>query len=267
MTDTPVHVVTGGGSGIGAGVCRELATAGARVVVLDRNMAAAAAVAAEIDGTAYELDVTDEKAVERVYDELGPISGAVNCAGFSMLKPLVESTLDDWHRMTAVHLDGTFLCLRAAASSMLTHGLTGSIVNIASVNAQFGHRGLGAYSAAKAGVVMLTRVAALELAAAGIRVNAVAPGMVVTGMNQSRFNDDEFTRTWTASMPLGRLARPVDIAKIVGFLISPDSGWITGQTIGTDGGASLRVEPRLHTDEQWTRAALTEAAAKRVQRA
>jgi NAD(P)-dependent dehydrogenase (short-subunit alcohol dehydrogenase family) len=114
-----------------------------------------------------------------VYGELGPVAGAVNCAGFSMLKPLVESTLDDWHRMTSVHLDGTFLCLRAAASSMVQHGLSGSIVNIASVNAQFAHRGLGAYSAAKAGVVMLTRVAALELAAAGIRVNAVAPGMVV----------------------------------------------------------------------------------------
>jgi len=263
MADSPVHVVTGGGSGIGAGVCRQLASAGASVVVVDRNLDAAEAVAAEVDGTARQLDVTDEDAVERVYAELGPIAGAVNCAGFSMLKPLVGSTLADWHRMTSVHLDGTFLCLRAAASSMITHGLPGSIVNIASVNAQFAHRGLGAYSAAKAGIVMLTRVAALELAAAGIRVNAVAPGMVVTGMNRARFDDEDFTRTWTASMPLGRVAYPVDIAKVVAFLVGPDSGWVTGQTIATDGGVSLRAEPKVFADEQWTRSALAEVVTAR----
>jgi 3-oxoacyl-[acyl-carrier protein] reductase len=261
MADSPVHVVTGGGSGIGAGVCRELAATGASVVVLDRNLDAAETVAAEVGGTARQLDVTDEDAVERVYAELGPVAGAVNCAGFSMLKPLVGSTLADWHRMTSVHLDGTFLCLRAAASSMITHGLPGSIVNIASVNAQYAHRGLGAYSAAKAGIVMLTRVAALELAAAGIRVNAVAPGMVVTGMNRARFDDQDFARTWTASMPLGRVALPADIAKVVAFLIGPGSGWVTGQTIGTDGGVSLRVEPKIFADEQWTRSALAEVVA------
>ena len=263
MADSPVHVVTGGGSGIGAGVCRELAAGGACVVVLDRNLDAAEAVAAEVDGTARQLDVTDEDAVERVYAALGPIAGAVNCAGFSLLKPLVGSTLADWQRMTSVHLDGTFLCLRAAASSMITHGVPGSIVNIASVNAQFAHRGLGAYSAAKAGIVMLTRVAALELAAAGIRVNAVAPGMVVTGMNRARFDDEDFTRTWTASMPLGRVAYPVDIAKVVEFLVGPDSGWVTGQTIATDGGVSLRVEPKIFADEQWTRSALAEVVEAR----
>ena len=263
MADSPVHAVTGGGSGIGAGVSRELAAGGASVVVLDRNLDAAEAVAEEVGGTARQLDVTDEDAVERVYAELGPIVGAVNCAGFSMLKPIVGSTLEDWHRMTSVHLDGTFLCLRAAASSMLMRGVPGSIVNIASVNAQFAHRGLGAYSAAKAGIVMLTRVAALELAGAGIRVNAVAPGMVVTGMNRARFDDEDFTRTWTASMPLGRVAYPVDIAKVVAFLVGPDSGWVTGQTIGTDGGGSLRVEPKIFADEQWTRPALAQVVVAR----
>jgi 3-oxoacyl-[acyl-carrier protein] reductase len=210
MADSPVHVVTGGGSGIGAGVCRELAAGGARVVVLDRNLDAAEAVAAEVDGTARQLDVTDEDAVERVYAELGPIAGAVNCAGFSLLEPL-----------------------------------------------------LGAYSAAKAGIVMLTRVAALELAAAGIRVNAIAPGMVVTGMNRARFDDEDFTRTWTASIPLGRVAMPADIAKVVAFLVGPDSGWVTGQTISTDGGVSLRVEPKIFADEQWTGSALAEIVTAR----
>ena len=94
-------------------------------------------------------------------------------------------------------------------------------------------------------------------------VNAVAPGMVVTGMNRARFDDEDFTRTWTASMPLGRVAMPVDIAKVVAFLVNPDSGWVTGQTIATDGGVSLRVEPKIFADEQWTRSALAEVVAAR----
>ena len=94
-------------------------------------------------------------------------------------------------------------------------------------------------------------------------VNAVAPGMVVTGMNRARFDDEDFTRTWTASMPLGRVAYPVDIAKVVAFLVGPDSGWVTGQTIATDGGVSLRVEPKIFADEQWTRSALAEVVAAR----
>ncbi|WP_216892623.1 SDR family NAD(P)-dependent oxidoreductase [Nocardia alni] len=252
MTDDDgVFVVTGGGSGIGAAVCEELAKTGARIAVLDRDMEKAEMVAGETGGTAYELDVTDEQAVERTYRGLGPIRAAVNCAGFSLLQPIVATPLSEWRRMTSVHLDGTFLCLREAAASMIEHGIPGSIVNIASVNAQFAHRGLAAYSAAKAGVVMLSRVAALELATAGIRVNCVAPGMVVTGMNSWRMQDESFVSTWSGAVPLDRVAAPVDIAKVVTFLTSPDSGWVTGQTIVADGGVSLRVEPKVTGDERW----------------
>lgn len=245
-------VVTGGGSGIGAAVCRELAAGGADIAVLDRDLDKAKAVAEEIGGTAYHVDVTDEAAVEATYRGLGPISAAVNCAGFSVLQPIVATSLADWHRMTSVHLDGTFLCLRETAAAMIEHGVAGSIVNIASVNAQFAHRGLAGYSAAKAGIAMLSRVAALELATAGIRVNCVAPGMVVTGMNSWRLEDESFAATWTGAVPLGRVAQPVDIAKVVAFLVGPDSGWVTGQTIVADGGASLRVEPKVTEDEKWT---------------
>lgn len=257
--DDGVHVVTGGGSGIGAQVCRELAASGARVVVLDRDVDTAKAVADEIDGAAYEVDVTDAAAVERTYRVIGPIRAAVNCAGSSMLKPIVATSLDEWHRMTSVHLDGTFLCLREAAASMIEHGVAGSIVNISSVNAQFAHRGLAAYSAAKAGIGMLSRVAALELAAAGIRVNCVAPGMVVTGLNSWRMEDETFAATWAGAVPSGRVALPVDIARVVAFLVGPDSGWVTGQTIIADGGMSLRVEPKVSADDTWTPAALLEA--------
>jgi 3-oxoacyl-[acyl-carrier protein] reductase len=240
-------------------VCRDLAATGVQVAVLDRDVDKARVVADEIGGTAYEVDVTDEAVVERTYRGLGPIRAAVNCAGSSMLQPIVATSLDEWHRMTSVHLDGTFLCLREAAASMIEHGVAGSIVNISSVNGQFAHRGLAAYSAAKAGIDMLSRVAALELAATGIRVNCVAPGMVVTGLTSSHMEDETFAATWTAAVPSRRVALPGDIARVVAFLVGPDSGWVTGQTIVADGGVSLRVEPKLSADDTWTPAALLSA--------
>jgi NAD(P)-dependent dehydrogenase (short-subunit alcohol dehydrogenase family) len=113
----------------------------------------------------------------------------VNCAGNSEVAPVVSLTPEAWQRMVAVQLHGTFYCLQAAARNMLAHDVSGTIVNISSINARFGHRGLSAYSAAKAGVSMLTVVAALELAQAGIRVNAVAPGIVESGMTAEVLQD------------------------------------------------------------------------------
>jgi 3-oxoacyl-[acyl-carrier protein] reductase len=248
--------VTGGGSGIGAGICRLIAAGGGKVAVLDRNGETASAVAAEIGGTAHQVDVTDEATVAATYRSLGPIAGAVNCAGFSIMKPIVTSTLDDWRLMTSVHLDGTFLCLRAAAASMLEHDIAGAIVNIASINALHSHRGSAAYAAAKAGVVMLTRVAALELAAAGIRVNAVAPGFVVNGVNHWRMDDPQFVQTWAGDVPSGRVGQPADIAGAVGMLLHPAARWLTGQLLVADGGASIRVEPKVTADDRWTKTAL-----------
>jgi NAD(P)-dependent dehydrogenase (short-subunit alcohol dehydrogenase family) len=129
-------------------------------------------------------------------------------------------------------------------------------VNTASINATFGHRGLSAYSAAKAGVAMLTRVAALELAQAGIRVNAVAPGIVETGMTAQVVQDPEFVRAWSAAIPLGRLGQPDDVADVVTFLCSPQSRWVTGQVLAVDGGGSLRAEPKMFPDEAWSLEAL-----------
>jgi NAD(P)-dependent dehydrogenase (short-subunit alcohol dehydrogenase family) len=252
--------VTGGGAGIGAGICRALASAGANVVVLDRDIAKAQSIASEIGGTAFEVDVTDETQVGSAYNAIDNLTGSVNCAGFNFVGPIVSTSLQDWRRMIGVHLDGAFLNLRSAARAMLRNSVGGSIVNIASINGFYVHRGMAGYAAAKAGVTMMTRTAALELATSGIRVNAVAPGIVETEMTRPVTADPNVAEQWVAGIPLGRLGQPGDIADVVAFLLRDDSRWITGQTIMADGGASLRVEPVVTDDSMWTNSAMKDAA-------
>jgi len=225
MSMTGLFAVTGGGSGIGRGVCRRLAREGARVAVLDLNGGAAEDAAKEVGGEAHVLDVSDPASVGEVFGRLDSLQGLVTCAGISDVTPIVAMTAQTWRRVVGVQLDGTFFCLQAAARIMVAQGTGGTIVNTASINATFGHRGLSAYSAAKAGIAMLTRVAALELAQAGIRVNAVAPGIV-------------------------------EIAEVVAFLCGPQSRWVTGQVLAADGGGSLRAEPKMFPDEAWSLGAL-----------
>ena len=251
-----LFAVTGGGSGIGRGVCRRLAEEGAHVAVLDANRSAAEEVAKEVGGEAHVLDVSDPAAVGEVFGVLGPLQGLVTCAGISDVTPIVAMTAQTWRRVVGVQLDGTFFCLQAAARNMISHETGGAIVNTASINATFGHRGLSAYSAAKAGIAMLTRVAALELAQAGIRVNAVAPGIVETGMTAEVVQDPDFVRTWSAAIQLGRIAQPDDIADVVAFLCGRPSRWVTGQVLSVDGGGSLRAEPKMFLDEAWSLGAL-----------
>jgi NAD(P)-dependent dehydrogenase (short-subunit alcohol dehydrogenase family) len=245
------YAVTGGGSGIGRGIAHALAAGGAEVLVLDIDADAAANVAGEIGGAAYTVDVGDEGDVSEVFARIGGLDGLVCSAGISEHVPLVDLAPADWHRVLRVNLDGTFMCLQAAARSMLSARIAGTIVVISSVNARFAHRGHAAYAASKAGVETLVKVAALELAAAGIRVNAVAPGIIESGMTREVLDDADFLRRWSAAIPLGRIGGPDDIADIVTFLCSPGSRWLTGQVLAADGGVSLRVEPKIHSDEEW----------------
>src|SRR5260370_23640559 len=210
-----LFAVRGGAWGIGRGVCSRLAEEGARVAVLDANGSAAEEVAKEVGGEAHILDVSDPAAVGEVFSMLGPLQGLVTCAGISDVTPIVAMTAQTWRRVVGVQLDGTFFCLQAAARNMISHGTGGTIVNTASINATFGHRGLSAYSAAKAGIAMLTPVAALEFAHAGIRVNAVAPGIVETGMTAEVLQEPDFVGTWPAAIPLGRIGQPHAIADAV----------------------------------------------------
>jgi NAD(P)-dependent dehydrogenase (short-subunit alcohol dehydrogenase family) len=227
--------VTGGGSGIGAAISEALARCGASVAVLDINLANARSVAQRIGGTAFEVDVTNEKQVSAAYASLDALHGSVNCAGFNHISPIVATTLEDWRKMTAVHLDGAFLNIRAAARRMISDSVAGAIVNIASINGFYGHRGMSGYASGKAGVTMLTRIAALELASTGIRVNAVAPGIVETELTRRVMADPDTARRWVSRIPLARLGQPDDIADIVVFLLGQGSRWITGQTLLADG--------------------------------
>ncbi|MEV4604416.1 SDR family oxidoreductase [Amycolatopsis sp. NPDC049253] len=251
-----LHVVTGGGSGIGRGVAHALRGAGATVAILDSDARAATSVANEVGGRSHVVDVGDAGEVDRAFGALGPIQGLVTCAAVVDVQPIVSLEAASWSRVLNVQLDGTFFCLRAAARTMLDHGTSGTVVAITSVNARFGQRGLSAYGAAKAGTEMLIRTAALELAQSGIRVNAVAPGIVETEMTAAALADPRFRHEAASHIPFGRIARPDDIADVVMFLASTRSRWLTGQVLAADGGVALRVEPKIAADEEWTRAAL-----------
>jgi 3-oxoacyl-[acyl-carrier protein] reductase len=233
-----VAVVTGGGSGIGEAICRRLADDGARVAVLDVNADAAALTAALVGGVPVEVDVGDSasvaRALEQAESELGPVDVWVNNAGIqARTEGLAALSDEEWRRMLAVHLDGTFYGTRSAASSMAPRG-AGVIVNVASVCGIEGCAGYPHYSAAKAGVLGFTRAVAKELAPQGIRVNAVAPGFIETAA--SRRTDSPLRARQRERTPLGRFGRPEEIAATVAFLARDDAAFFVGETLSPNGG-------------------------------
>lgn len=241
-------VVTGGASGIGAATVRRLAGDGARVAVLDRDGGGAQQVAAEVDGAiALTADVRDPEAVGRAIDEaaseFGGLAILVNNAGTGDLRPL--HTLDDklWQRLLDVNLAGTFHASRAAIPHLLDNG-GGVIVNNASVSGITPTRNEAAYSAAKAGVIALTKSVALEYGP-GIRANCVAPGFVRTPLTAIWDDHPDAFAPIAASIPLQRMGTADEVAQVIAFLCSPRSSYVTGQTIVVDGGLSL---PQAGTD-------------------
>ncbi len=231
-------VVTGAGKGIGAVIARHLVKEGYGVAVWDVDTAAAEAVAAELgpSAVATTVDVADEASVEAGFAALGePPALVVNNAGRVRFGPLLTLSREDWQAVVDVNLTGTFLVARAAARRMADAG-GGAIVNISSVNGIAAAPNAGAYTSTKAAVIRLTEHMALEWAPHGIRVNAVAPGLILAGMSDPIYADPEIRELRQSKVPLGTLGTADDVAEAVLFLASDKAGYVTGQTLTVDGG-------------------------------
>lgn len=239
-----VALITGGASGIGLATAREFHAAGARLAIAD--ITDASAVAREFGGIAIHVDVTDsdqvEAMVQKTVAHYGRIDVFFNNAGIERHAPLASMDLAEHRRVIDVDLNGVYYCLQSVIRAMASNeGPTrGSIVNTASVAGLIGAPGLSSYNAAKGGVVLLTKVGALEAAPLGIRVNAVCPGIIRTPMadafgdgSMGPFSPEQFAQR---VHPLGRMGEASEVAKLVTFLASDDASFITGAAIPIDGG-------------------------------
>jgi 3-oxoacyl-[acyl-carrier protein] reductase len=237
-----VAFVTGGSRSIGEAVALELARRGADVAVTDSGGGGSERVAEAIRlagrrALALSFDVADagqvQAAVERAETELGPIDILVNNAGITRDGLLMRMKDEDWDRVLAVDLKGAFHCTRAVCRGMIKRR-QGRIVNITSVVGLTGNAGQSNYAAAKAGLIGFTRSVARELGGRNILVNAVAPGFIVTAMTAGL--PEAVRESMKGAIPLQRLGTPEDVARVVAFLTSPDSDYLTGQVLNVDGG-------------------------------
>jgi 3-oxoacyl-[acyl-carrier protein] reductase len=249
-----VSIVTGSGQGIGREIALAMAREGALGVVADWNEAKAQEVTSEIGASGgiaipVKVDVSDADQVEAMVRQtlkvFGHIDILVNNAGIGHVKPFLSITLEEWNRVLGINLTGQFLCAQAVARVMVQQG-SGRIVNIASISGERGGTGRAAYGAAKAGVILLTKVMAVELAAKGIGVNAISPGPTET--DQVRECHDDVTRAaYHSVLPIKRYAAPSEIANAALFLASEEASFVSGHILNVDGGfgaAGLIFEPR-----------------------
>jgi NAD(P)-dependent dehydrogenase (short-subunit alcohol dehydrogenase family) len=244
-----VALITGASRGIGATTARLFARQGARVVLASRSEEEIARIAEEIrasggEALAVRTDVADaasvESLIQRTVDSYGRLDMAVNNAGVAGgNKPLVEVTEETFDQVIAINLKGVFLSMKYEIPAMLTGG-GGAIVNISSTVGLVGHggpgRGLAPYIASKHGIVGLTKAAALEYAAQHIRVNAIAPGTILTEVNQGWYANEQIRQRMTSVIPMGRVGDPLEIARSILWLCSGASSYVTGVTLPVDGG-------------------------------
>ena len=247
MAERKVAIVTAAaGAGIGAAIARRLASDGHDVVLTDiheRRLGALAEELAAAHGRPVDhhlLDVTDPEQVRAVIDGVAAAKGRldvlVNNAGWSKIEPVAEMALETWHRCLDVDLNGTFYCMRYALPHMIAGGC-GAIVNISSIAAwEMTTEHGAAYSAAKAGIMALTRVAAAENGKHGVRVNAIAPGLIYNEFLRRIYPDEFFTGYAETRSRVGRVGDPADVAALVSFLAGDEAGYITGETYGISGG-------------------------------
>jgi len=244
-----VSIVTGSRQGIGKAIALSLAGAGSDVVVCDYTVANGQldTVAEEIQklgqrSLAIQADVSRkadvDNLVHKVMDEFDAIDILVNNAGIIIRVPLMDTPEEDWDKVIDTDLKGYYLCAQAVGKKMMARK-RGTIINIASSLGMKVQKKTGAYCIAKAGVIMLTRVLAVELGSYNIRVNAIAPGVVQTEFSKPLWGDPEIRKQREAMTPLGRFAEPADMVGTVLYLVSDFSGQVTGQTILVDGGIGL----------------------------
>lgn len=240
-------LVTGGGTGLGAALAARFAAGGDQVCVLDVDGEAAERIAQEIGNGSIgaAASITDPAAVDAALDRFGTPDVVVNNAGIVRFGPLVDLALDDWRTVVDVNLTGTFIVARAAASRWLAEGKTGVVVNVTSMNGVAPGPNAGAYGATKAAIALLTQQMALEWGAAGIRVNAVAPGLIDGGMSTAIYADAATRAARESKIPLGRLGTPADVAEAVWWLASPEAGYVTGQQLVVDGGVTMAMIANL----------------------
>ena len=240
MSQKKVYVIFGGTGGIGSAVARNLSDRGSQVVLAARDRERLRGLAAELGAASLEVDATDIAAVDDVVKEttsrFGAVDGIVNCVGSILLKAAHQTSEEDWRGTLAANLDSAFAVVRAGARAMRKEG--GSIVLMSSAAARVGMPSHEAIAAAKAGVIGLGRSAAATYASKGIRVNIVAPGLVDTPMAAGITGNPLLLKASEAMHPLGRIGRPDEVADVVTWLVSGDSGGVTGQVIGVDGGLS-----------------------------
>jgi NAD(P)-dependent dehydrogenase (short-subunit alcohol dehydrogenase family) len=240
-----VVVVTGAGAGIGFGIAQGFCRAGARVALGDLRESTVGQAAARLGPAgnvfAGAVDVRDARSVDAFLSAaegaLGPVTVAVANAGIYPNCPVLEMAVEEWDRVMETNLRGVFLTCQAAGRRMVAQETHGKIITISSGAAQSGRKGAAHYCASKAGVVMFTKVLAMELAPHRINVNCIAPGLVTVDRDPSQVSD-EYVRSLTDTIPWSRAGTPEDIANAALFLASPLADFITGATLSVDGGSS-----------------------------
>ena len=235
LLEGKLALVTGGGSGIGEGIARAMAENGARVIVADVNAEEAARVAASIGAEHHVLDVSNRSACDALAGKVGPISVLVNNAGIIRRGKLeADSARADWDATMAVNLDGPYNMVTAFLGQLKS--TKGSVINIGSVQSFVALPNSAAYTASKGGVRALTKALAIELSPQGVRVNAIAPGMIATPLNAAARQNPDYMANFSQRIPLGRLGDPADIAGPAVFLASDLARYVTGVTLPVDGG-------------------------------